>query len=441
MTNGIQQLPVSKKRRWKILIPIIIVIYIIAYIDRVNVGFGMDGIKESLGMDAGQAGFAAGIFFIGYLILQVPGGYLAQKWSARKVVFVLMIGWGVIAILAGFVQSYEQLLTARFMLGVFEGGVQPALMVLINRWFSKEEKGRAFSLFIMHNPIATIITGPFAGLILAYGTWRELFIIQGALPLVIGVGLWLHFAADNPETARWIDQAEKDEIRALKIQDGMDKPIEGDWKLAVSNKYVWYLALLGMFVWLGFYGLQIWLPTLLKQSFEGSITIGLVSAIPPVFAAAAIWFNGRGADKDRKYTVRVAVPLMIGGVTLALSSQVTGDHRWLVVAALALATSCQLSFFGPYWTMNSTLVPPAAVGAGFGIINGLGNLGGLLGPYVGGWLQDVTGGSLVASTIFFGASVFIAGLMAMGLTGTVKRKMREEKLQEERDEVPVLSVR
>lgn len=415
----------SLKRRWKILIPAIITIYIIAYIDRVNVSFAIDGIKESLQIDAGQAGFAAGIFFIGYLILQVPGGYLAQRWSARKVIFVLMVGWGLSAILAGFVQSYGQLLAARFMLGLFEGGVQPALMVLINRWFSREEKGRAFSMFIMHNPIATIITGPFAGLILLYGNWRELFIIQGALPLVIGLGLWWYLAADNPDDARWINQAEKDEIRMLKEKEGELKPVAADWKQAVTSRYVWYLALLGMFVWLGFYGLQIWLPTLLKKSFEGSLTIGLVTAIPPVCAAVAIWFNGRGADRDRKYTLRVAVPLLAGGVILALSSMVTGAQPWLVVVALAAATACQLSFFAPYWTINSTLVPAAAVGAGFGIINGLGNLGGLLGPYIGGWLQVVTGGSLVASTIFFGASVFIAGLMALGLTRAVRTTLAE----------------
>ncbi|OCA93586.1 MFS transporter [Actinobaculum suis] len=426
----------SPQRRWKILIPAIITIYVIAYIDRVNIGFGMGGIRESLGMDAGQAGFAAGIFFIGYLILQVPGGYLAQKYSARKVVFVLMIGWGLCAVLAGFVQSYSQLCVARFVLGVFEGGVQPALMVLISRWFSKEERGRAFSLFIMHNPIATIITGPFAGLILMYGTWRELFIIQGLLPLIIGVGLWWYLAADNPEDARWIDEAEKQEIQHLQVLDGNVAEVESDWRAAVRNPYVWYLAILGMLVWLGFYGLQIWLPTLLKQSFTGSLTVGFVSAIPPICAAIAIWYNGRAADRDKQYPLRVAIPLLIGGVVLALSAFVTSEQRWLVVVMLAVATACQLSFFSPYWTINSIMLPPAAIGAGYGIINGVGNLGGMLGPYLGGWLQDVTNGNLVASTLFFGSAVILAGIMALLLTRPVRRQVHadqehREKLEQE----------
>lgn len=411
----------STNRRWTRLIPVILVIYIIAYIDRVNIGFGMGQIRESLHMDAAQGGFAAGIFFIGYLVLQVPGGYLAQKWSARKVVFCLMLGWGLCAILAGFVANYGQLLTARFMLGVFEGGVQPALMVLINRWFPKSEKGRAFSLFIMHNPIATVITAPLAGLILMHGSWRELFVIQGLLPLLIGVGLWLWVAADDPAEARWLSAQEAQEIATLKAADG-DDSAASNWRAAVKSPYVWLLALMGMLVWLGFYGLQLWLPTLLKTVFKGELTVGLVAAIPPICAAAAIWINGRGADRDGRYNVRVAVPLIVGGVILATSTLITANQPWLVVLALAAATACQLSFFGPYWTMNSTLVRPEAVGAGFGIINGIGNLGGLLGPYVGGWIQDTTG-SLALASVFSGCSVILAGIMALALRGAVRRRV------------------
>ena len=171
-------------RRWTILIPVIMFIYIIAYMDRVNIGFGMTQIREALNMSASQAGLASGIFFIGYLILQVPGGHLAQRWSAKKLVALLITLWGLCAIGEGLVHSYGQLVAVRFLLGLFEGGVQPALMVLINRWFPLSEKTRANSMFIMHNPIATLITGPFAGLLLSMGDWRLLFIIQGLLPFL-----------------------------------------------------------------------------------------------------------------------------------------------------------------------------------------------------------------------------------------------------------------
>lgn len=411
--------PTTARRRWRRLIPAILVIYIIAYIDRVNLGFGMTHIRDDLGMTAAEGGLAAGVFFIGYLVLQVPGGYLAQRWSVKRLVTFLMIAWGLCAIGSGFVQSYGQLLVVRFLLGVFEGGVQPALMVLIRRWFPAAERGRAFSLFIMHNPIATIITAPFAGLVLSFGSWRDLLIIQGALPLVIGVALWWWIAADRPEDARWLSAAELAEIKNLKAQD-RDETVEADWRVAVRSKYVWILAATGMLVWLGFYGLQLWLPTLLKTLFTGELVVGVVAALPPVAAAAAIWFNGRGADRDGRYSVRVAVPLVLGGTILACSTLITADMRWMVVLALCVATACQLSFFGPYWAISSAVIEPRAVGTGFGIINGVGNLGGLLGPYIGGWLQGTSLG-LPGSTVFFGCSVIAAGLIAFSLRGAIAR--------------------
>lgn len=407
-------------RRWTVLIPLIMFIYIIAYMDRVNIGFGLTYIRDALDMTDAQAGFASGIFFIGYLALQVPGGYLAQKWSAKKVVAALMILWGICAVAEGVVHSYGQLLAVRFFLGVFEGGVQPALMVMINRWFSLSEKTQANSLFIMHNPIATLITGPFAGLLLSLGDWRLLFIIQGLLPL-LGVAIWWALSADAPSLARWASDQERAEIDRKRAAE--ERPaVASDWRAAVRSPFVWILALLGFLVWFGFYGLQMWLPTLLKQSFKTDWEVGLVSAIPPIVTAAAIYLNGRGADKDRRYNLRVAVPLIAGGIILACSTLVTADMRWVIVAVYSLATACQLSFFGSYWTINSILVRPAAVGTAFGIINGVGNLGGFLGPYVGGWVKDQSG-SLPLSTAVFGGAVVVAGMVALLLRPAVRKEL------------------
>lgn len=404
-------------RRWSVLIPTILVIYIIAYLDRVNIGFGMSDLQDDLGLDGAQAGFAAGVFFIGYVILQVPGGWLAQRWSAKKLIFVLLLLWGLLAAASGLAQNYLQLVFIRFLLGVVEGAVQPALMVLISRWFPAKERGRAFSLFIMHNPIASIIAGPLSGLILMSGGWRELFIIEGIAGLIIGLVVWGIVAADSPATARWLPRRERDEIERLKAADPVI-PVVSDWRAAVKAPIVWRLAFASMLIWLGFYGLQLWLPSLLKQSFSGALTIGLIAALPPIGAGIAIWLNGRGADKDGRYTLRIMVPLLIGGVVLILSTFVTKDQPWLVVLGLVVATACQLSFFGPFWSLASQRVPIAAVGVGFGIINGIGNLGGLLGPYLGGYLKDVTG-NLTISAAFFGVAVIIAGLI-LGTIGKHK---------------------
>jgi MFS family permease len=412
-------------RRWSRLIPAILVIYIIAYIDRVNISFGMPAIAEEMGLDSGQIGFAAGIFFIGYIIFQVPGGYLAQRWSTKKLLIVLMVLWGLTATACGFVQSFEQLLALRLLLGVFEGGVQPALMVLIRRWFPEKERGRAFSLFILHNPIAVMIAGPFSGLILQTGGWRELFVIQGLLPIVIGLVVWILIAADSPASAKWLGAEERDEIARLHAADAAKAgpAVAPDWRVAFRSGTVWVLALACLCIWLGFYGLQLWLPTLLKESFQGDLTVGLVSAIPPIVAAIAIWFNGRGGDRDGRYALRTAVPLVLGGIILSLSTLVQRDQAWLVVTALALATACQLSFFGPFWALAAKWVPAAGVGVGFGLINGIGNLGGFLGPYLGGWLRDTTQ-SLTLSSLFFGASVALAGVIVLLVASSKARAQR-----------------
>ena len=398
----------TTRRRWVLLVPAILVIYIIAYIDRVNISFAISHLQDDLGINSAQAGFAAGIFFIGYLLLQVPGGYLAQRWSAKKLIIILLVAWGVLATACGLIHSYGALLLLRFLLGVVEGAVQPALMVLITRWFPPQERGRAFALFIMHNPIAVIIAGPLSGAILTLSGWRALFIIEGLGGLVVGLLVWILIAADRPEQARWISPAEMREIAELKGEQ--PAAVASQPLAALRSPAVWLLAIAALFVWLGFYGLQLWLPTLLKKSFTGDLAIGLVSVIPPLVAAAAIWINGRGADKDRQYAIRVMVPLVIGGVVLIFSTMITGEQRVLLVGALAVATACQLSFFGPFWSLASLRVPAAAVGVGYGIINGIGNLGGLLGPYLGGWLRDSTG-SLLVSSALFGSSVILAGLI------------------------------
>ncbi|SDS84865.1 MFS transporter [Microlunatus soli] len=407
-------------RRWTRLIPVILTIYIIAYIDRVNIGFALPSLTTDLQLTGGQAGFAAGIFFIGYLFLQVPGGWLAQRWSAKRLVIILLICWGLLATATGFVQNYGQLLAIRFGLGVVEGAVQPAMMVLISRWFPAAERGRAFSLFIMHNPIAVIIAGPLSGLILTTGGWREMFWIEGIAGLLIGVTLWAWIAADSPDSARWLPAVERAEIAAQRAADP-PPPTQSSGGLALRTPIVWRLAAGSLLLWLGFYGLQLWLPTLLKQTFTGDLTIGLVSALPPIAAAIAIWFNGRGADRDRRHALRVMVPLALGGIVLAASPLITGEQPVLIVLALCVATACQLSFFGPFWSLAAQRVPAAAIGVGFGMINGIGNLGGALGPYLGGALKDRTG-SLAISAVAFGLAVIIAGV----IVGTIGRPRAPE---------------
>ncbi len=200
--------PPVGKSRWFRLIPIAMVIYIISFMDRTNIGYAFEGIGHDFGVGPAAQGAAGGIFFIGYVLLQIPGGWLAEHWSAKKFIAVMIVFWGVMAILCGAVNSYAELLTARFFLGVAEGGVWPAMLVLISHWFPVRERARAYSFWMANLAISSIITQPLSGWIVSVTDWRALFYIEGALPFLIALPLWLAFVKDSPREASWCSVAE-----------------------------------------------------------------------------------------------------------------------------------------------------------------------------------------------------------------------------------------
>jgi len=191
------------KKRWIRIIPAAFLMYTIAFMDRVNIGFGIPGIEKSLGVNATIAGLASGIFFVGYVLLQIPGGQWAMKWSAKKFVLFSLIAWGIFAILTGLAQNATQLLITRFLLGVAEGGVWPATLVLLARWFPMEERARANSYWMFCLPVASIIASPISGWILTWADWRTLFILEGIPPLIWAL-VWWFTVDDSPDRAKWI---------------------------------------------------------------------------------------------------------------------------------------------------------------------------------------------------------------------------------------------
>lgn len=400
--------------RWLRLIPIAIIVYIISFMDRTNIAFAFAGIGHAFHVTKTQQGLAGGIFFIGYLFLQIPGGHLAEHWSAKKFVGIMILIWGCIAFLTGFVQNYPELLAARFLLGVAEGGIWPAILVLISHWFPSRERARAYGYWIMNIAVAIIITAPLSGWILTFGSWRELFIIEGIFPIVIAAPLWFAFVHDYPAQAPWCGAAERRYIESQLAVEASDAPASAGYRDVLRSSVVWKLVAVYFFIQIGFYGLDLWLPTLLKRlSHQGIGTVGLLTAIPYVVAIGALYLNGWWSDKDQQPSWHVFASLVLGAAALIGSVLVGSSVLAVAIFLICIAASGSLAYDGPFWARASQTMPAAVVGGALGLINAVGNLGGFVGPYIGGYLQHRSGGSFLTTAAVLAIALVIAGVIML----------------------------
>jgi len=231
-------------RRWLRIIPVALVMYTIAFIDRTNISLALPRISRDLGLDPAQAGNVAGIFYWGYLALQIPGGHLAKYWSPKKFISVLLVFWAVCAVGCGFARTYHEMLILRLLLGVAESGVFPATLILLSHWFSKAERARANALWLLCLPGAVIVSSPFSGWVLDHWNWRSMLIAEGALPFLWLI-IWLIFVQDHPSEAKWLPAAEKDQVVAtLRAEaSGLDQtPSSGSFLSALLQPQVFLLA-------------------------------------------------------------------------------------------------------------------------------------------------------------------------------------------------------
>jgi len=389
------------------------IICIISYMDRVNIGFAMaGGMSTALGMTASVAGLAAGIFFIGYLFLQVPGGQFAAKHSGKKFITYSILVWAVISILTGMAETVNQLLILRFALGVAEGGMLPVALTMVSNWFPNEERGRANAFVILFVPIAAIITGPLSGYILAVSDWHWLFIIEGMVSLAVLIP-WLLMVSDRPEGASWISKEEKayiiEKIREEEEELRNTSVKQASLKDILPNVTMWKLIALNFCYQSGIYGFGLWLPTLLKNlTHSGMTEIGWLSALPYVGCAIGMLTISNISDRTGRRKEFVVIPL-VGFALCLLFSVKTEEYIWVSYAFLVGCGFFLQAAAGVFWTIPPRLFSPEVAGGARGIINAIGNLGGFVGPYAVGILiqmysYDMGVYSLVA-LLFIGAAI------------------------------------
>ena len=418
--------------RWfRIIVPILIAC-IMSFMDRVNISFALPGgMEQDLLMSSQMAGVVSGIFFIGYLFLQVPGGHIAVRGSGKRFIAWSLVAWAVISIATGFVTQQYQLLILRFALGVSEGGMLPVVLTMVSNWFPEKELGRANAFVMMFAPLGGMVTAPISGWIIALLDWRWLFIIEGLLSVVV-LAVWWLMVSDRPEDARWLPAAEREYLQREMARDRAERsklpPLtHAPLKEVFRNPGLMKLVILNFFYQTGDYGYTLWLPTIIRNLTGASIgNVGLLTVLPFIATLSGIYVISYFSDKTGKRRQWVMISLFCFAACLLASVLL----REYVVAAYLALVAC--GFFlkaatSPFWSIPGRIAPPEAAGSARGVINGLGNLGGFCGPYLVGLTIYLYGQN--TAVIALAGSLTIAGIIAAFLPAQCDLRPAEKRQQ------------
>jgi MFS transporter, ACS family, tartrate transporter len=406
------------KVTWR-LIPFLLLLYIVAWLDRVNVGFAALQMNEDLGFSAAVYGFGAGVFFIGYALFEVPSNLILARVGARRWIARIMVTWGILAVAMMFVRSATSFYVLRFLLGVAEAGFLPGIIYYLSNWYPSEQRARAVSMFMIGIPLAIVIGGPVAGLLLGMNGslglsgWQWLFLLEGAPAIVLGVVVWAYLP-DSPAQARWL----KPEQRAW-----LTERIETEQKAALArhgvglrqallHPTVWLLAMIMFACQCGSYGLTLWIPQIIKGlSGFTDLEVGVISAIPYIGAAIGMVLIGINSDRTGERILHIAVPAFIAAVGFTLSAFVMSPVPGMI--ALTIAAIGDLGSRGPFWSLPGRFLTSSASAGGIALINTIGSLGGFVGPYAVGLIKNATGS-------FTGGLLFLAALLFMSAIATLR---------------------
>ncbi|WP_258370239.1 MULTISPECIES: MFS transporter [unclassified Curtobacterium] len=433
-TRGVPTSSVEQSTVRKIsirIVPFVALMFFINFLDRTAISFAApNGLESDLALTAAQFGFASGVFFIGYIVLEVPSNLALHKFGARIWLARIMITWGIVSLLFVWVQNYEQLLGLRFLLGVAEAGFFPGAILFLSTWVPARHRGKMLALFYLAQPLTTVIGSPLAGWLmgqdgmLGLAGWRFMFLGVSIPAIVVGI-LCLFVLKDRPADARWLDDEEKAWLVDALARENRGKvgsdTATGGLRAALTSGRVWMLS----FVYFGFiyglYALSFFLPTIIDGFQEqfgttfGLFEKGLITAIPYVPAAIALYFWSRDAFRRGVKTWHIAVPALIGGISIPLALLMTSPAATIaVIAVTAMAIFAALPNF---WTVPTQFLSGAAAAAGVALINTMGNLAGFAAPYVTGAVHDWTDGYQIPMVIVGFFMVLSAVLMVIVARG------------------------
>ncbi len=418
-----------RKVTWR-LMPYLFLCYILAYVDRVNVGFAKLQMQQDLGMSDSVYGVAAGIFFVGYFFFEVPSNIMLQKLGARFWIGPIMMAWGIVSTCTMFVRSATGFYLLRFVLGLVESGFFPGVILFLTFWYTGRHRAKMVATFMSAIPLAGVIAGPISGWILGrmsgaghLRAWQWLFLLEGVPSFVAGV-ITLYFLTDSPARARWLTAAEKELILGrLREEEEAKKRAGGAshrFADAFRNPAVWLLAVVYFGITGGNYGIGFWLPQVIKDGITADpLLIGWITVVPWGAAAAAMIMVGHHSDATGERRWHFALTTIAAAAGFAASA-FPGFPPPFRLLALTVAIMGIMSAFAVFWALPTAILSGTAAAAGIAWVNSVGNLAGYAGPSVVGLIRDRTHSMTLALLVLSGAAL-VAALVALYVTRRAAR--------------------
>jgi D-galactonate transporter len=398
-----------RKVSWRLL-PFLLVCYVLAYLDRVNVGFAKLNMQSELGLSDAAYGLGAGIFFVGYVLFEVPSNLLQARIGVRRTISRIMVLWGLASMAMVFVQGPLSFYALRFVLGVFEAGFAPGMLFYLTCWYPAERRAQIMAAVLLAGPVGNIIGGPLSGWLIAsfhrssdLAGWQWMFLIEGLPAVLLGIVAYFYLT-DRPEEAGWLSPEER-----LRIAAAVNAPRtknEASFAAALCDPRLYAYGLVYYCLISGLYTVSFWLPTLLRDAgLQNIATIGWLSTVPYLVAVFAMLANARSSDNRRERRWHVALPSCVGALGLALAA--LAGHLPVAFLGIALATIGTYAAYAVFWTVPSAALKGTAAAGGIALINSIGAFGGFVSPAIIGIAKDLTG-SLSAGLLV------MAGLLTLG---------------------------
>lgn len=397
-------------RRWTMLLPVIFVSYSLSYLDRANFSFGAAaGMADDLHITAAQSSLLGSLFFLGYFCFQIPGAIYAQRYSVKKLIFVGLIGWGALASATGLISDIRLLYLDRFLLGIVESAVLPAMLVLQARWYTRSERARANAFLVLGNPATMLWMSLLSGYLAASFGWRWMFIIEG-LPPIIWAFVWWRLVADRPGEAAWFPEADRITLENKLAEEQRDIAPIANYAAAFKSPRVILLSA-QYFLWsIGVYGFVIWLPSMLKTSDMGMAEVGLLSSVPYLTAVIAEISVATWSDISGKRMGLVWPCFVLAALAFYGSYLLGTTHFWASFALLTIAGAMMYAPYGPFFAYLSEVLPTNVAGGAIAMINSMGALGSFVGAYGVGLLNGYTGSSGM-SFLMMAAALIVSALL------------------------------